>query len=96
MKFLIQGHEIDPLSLPHREASIEERKKMLGSLATLYEMKIPVVHLENTNEFYPLTNENREVNFESSDGVVILHTDIELPSIFRKPKKKRRLGKAWR
>ncbi len=96
MKFLVQGHEIDPLSLPHREATIEERKQMLGSPATLYEMKIPIVHLEGTNKFYPLTNEEREVSLESLDGMVILHTDIELPSIFRKPKKKKRLGKAWR
>lgn len=95
MKFVIQGQEVDPLKLQHREATTEERKKMLGSLATLYEMKIPLLHCVGTNIFFVIGDTDSTIELVDDNELVILHTDIELPSIFRKWKKRPKLSKKW-
>lgn len=94
MKFQILGQDVDLDKLPDREATELERRQMLGSLATLYEMKVPLVHCIGTRTFYPLDHQELTIDFTENTELVILKTEIILPSIFRKPPKKRRLKKA--
>lgn len=76
--------------LPCRQATDWERRQMLGSLATVYEMKIPIVYCVGTKFFYPLDYHEETVVFPADSELVILKTDVTLPSIFRKMKKKKK------
>jgi hypothetical protein len=86
--------------LPCREATFEERRKMLGSLATLYEMKQSLLHVTGTKLFYIIGYPDLDsslyiTEFSEDAELVILKTDVELPSIFRKWKKRPKLSKKW-
>lgn len=95
MKFTILDKEVDSETLPHREATELERRKMLGSLATVYEMKIPLLNISGTKVFFVLDDQPLEIGFDVPvTELVVLKTDIILPSIFRKWKK-RRVSKKW-
>jgi hypothetical protein len=93
MKFLILGKPVDIEALPRREATEEERRKMLGSVATVYEMKNPIFCCVDSGSFYPITTQDVEIDLDLPGNVelVILQTDIFLHSLYKKfPKKKRK------
>jgi hypothetical protein len=60
---------------------------MLGSLATLYELKVPLVYCVGSTSFFPLNEQEETVVLPQGTELVILKTDVTLPSIFRKQKK---------
>jgi septum formation topological specificity factor MinE len=93
--FEIGGEPLDIEALPQREATEQERRKMLGSLATIYELKCPLLYCVDTGKFYPIDNQDLKIEFNSGRELVILQTNVILPSIFRKVKK-RRISKIWR
>lgn len=92
MRFQKLGEDVDLLALLHREATVEERKHMFGSLATMYEMKIPLLHVVETKSYYPITNQEVLIDLDlpGEAELVILHSDIVLPSIFRKSVRRKR------
>lgn len=93
--FEIGGKPVDVELLPIREATELERRKMYGSLATIYELKCPVLYCVDTGRFYPIDNRDELVEFNAGRELVILQTNVILPSIFKKVKKKR-LKQIWR
>lgn len=88
MNFLISGQQIDIESLPCREATELERRQMFGSLATMYEMKVPLLH--DGKRFYVLFNHDNEgaVEFEKGTKLEILQSNRILSSVFRRVKRK--------
>ena len=91
--FEMGGEPLDLETLPQREATFEERRKMYGSLALLYEMKVPILLCVDTGKFAPIDwQETGE--FNAGRELVILQSAILLPSVFRR--KKRKPKQIWR
>lgn len=89
MKFQMLGEPVDLEKLFHREATEPERRLMLGSLATVYEMKVPLLHVLETGTFYNFqVLEDVTVNFMEEGELVILQSEFFLPSLYKKPAKK--------
>lgn len=81
--------------LPKREATVEERRQMLGCLSLIYEMKLPILYCAELRKFYLMNYYDptiviidREVQLE------VLQTTKVLPCVFRKVKRKPR--QIWR
>jgi len=86
--FEMGGKPVDLETLPQREATEDERRKMYGSLAFLYEMKVPIVFCVNTGKFYPIDWQEEPAEFNEGRELVILQSDRILNSIFRRVKRK--------
>lgn len=86
--FEIGGKPVDLESLPQREATEQERRKMFGSLAFLYEMKVPIVLCVDIGKFYPIDWQEEPAEFNAGRELIILQSNRILPSIFRRVKRK--------
>lgn len=92
-KFEMGGEPVDLETLPEREATELERRKMYGSLPFLYEMKVPLLLCVDTGKFYPIDWQKDPGEFNVGRELVILQSDRILPSIVRK---KRNPKQIWR
>jgi len=91
--FEVGGKPLDLDTVPSREATEEERKKMYGSLAFLYEMKVPILLCIDTGKFYPIDWDDEPKEFNAGRELIILQSDRLLTSIFKKPRKPKQI---WR
>lgn len=88
------GKPVDLESLPEREATFEERRTMFGSLAFLYEMKVPILFCVDTGKFYPIDWQEEPKEFNADRELVILQAPRILESVFRR--KHRKPKQIWR
>lgn len=76
-------------SLPTREATTEERRMMMGSIGTCYEMKIPLVYSSEFERFFLISYFRQVcVVFEKETELVCLRSTQILQSVFRKTHRK--------
>jgi hypothetical protein len=85
------GKPVDLETVFERLATDEERLRMLGSLAFLYEMKVPILFCPDKMQFYPIDWQEEPVAFDEHRELVILQSDRILPSIFRTRKKEKQV-----
>jgi hypothetical protein len=89
VRFFMNRFPVKLALLPAREATEEERRKMLGSMTTLYEMRIPILYSPEFNRFF-ITNYYKQtaVVFEKETELILLKTERKLRSIFDIKRKK--------
>jgi hypothetical protein len=82
-------------TLPKREATIEERRKMMGSIGTMYETNVPILYCSETKKFFLIDYfEQTAIIFDEEVELEILKAGRLLPSVFRKIQRKPK--QAWR
>lgn len=84
VRFFMNRLPVRLSTLPVREATVEERRRMLGSMGCLYEMKVPILYSEEFKKFFT-TNYYKQsaIVFDKVTDLIILKTERILQSIFR-------------